>query len=180
MKRLIEPIGPEQERLVREETERWIRRAEEICRIDLSPIPVLFDLRGRAAGMYRVRGGRRTIRYNPHLFAKYFRENLATTVPHEVAHYAADLLHGWRNIRPHGPEWQSIMRAFGIDPRATGQYDLTGIPVRRQRRFTYHCGCRTHLLSTCRHNRVMRGEAVYFCNRCGEQLNFPGDPAIDG
>jgi SprT protein len=143
----VAPIGPERQRCVVETTRRTIARASVLFGLDFAEIPVTFELRGRAAGMYRVQRGRRLIRYNPYLFAKYYRDNLANTVPHEVAHYITDVLYGLRNVRPHGPEWQAVMHALGAQPEATCRYDLDGIPVRRQRRFTYRCACTTHSLS---------------------------------
>jgi SprT protein len=170
----IEPIDAGRQQAVRQATDEYLRRAGEICRRDFPPIPVTFDLRGRAAGMYRVRGERRGIRYNPYIFAKYFEDNLAATVPHEVAHYVTDVLYGLQRVRPHGVEWQAVMRSLGAEPRACGDYDLSGVPVRRQRRFTYACGCATHRLSTQRHNKVHHGEALYRCRRCGGPLVFAG------
>lgn len=171
----IDPIDPQQQRQVITATNRCIARAAELLDTELPAIPVRFDLKGRAAGMYRVQGGERWIRYNPHLFAKFFQDNLTQTVPHEVAHYVCDCLHGLRNIRPHGREWQGIMRTLGAEPRATGDYDLEGIPLRRQRRFSYRCECDTdHQLSTQRHNRICRGQARYLCRVCGEALRFGG------
>lgn len=151
-----------------------LARAESIFQRAFPALPVRFDLRGRAAGMYRVQRGARQIRYNPHIFAKYFSESLAETVPHEVAHYVTDVLHGLRNVRPHGPEWRSIARALGATARATGNYDLTGIPLRRQREFDYRCACTRHALGARRHSRAQRGEATYVCRRCGSPLEFTG------
>jgi len=139
---------------------------------------VLFDLKGRSAGMYRVAGHRRVIRYNPYLFAKYPQDNLAVTVPHEVAHYVTDVLFGLRRVRPHGAEWQAVMRAFEADASRTADYDLTGIPVRTQRRFGYRCACFVHQLSTRRHNQVRRGAARYYCRACGEELRYDQGPCI--
>ncbi len=168
------PIGERQRRQVCAATEDCLRRAAGICRIEFPAIDIRFDLSGRAAGMYRVRQGRRCIRYNPYILARYFDEGLAETVPHEVAHYATDVLYGLGNIRPHGAEWQDLMCALGAPPRAAARYDLTGIPVRRQRRFSYHCSCSTHQLSTRRHNRIHRERAAYVCRRCKAPLVFAG------
>jgi SprT protein len=66
------------------------------------------------------------------------------------------------------------MQALGASPRATGRYDLSGLPLRRQRRFTYRCGCQTHQLSTVRHNRVQRGEAIYLCRQCRAAMIYAG------
>lgn len=170
----LRPIDMQQRRQVCLATESCLQRAGEHYRREFAAIPVLFDLRGRAAGMYRVRGGQRCIRYNPYIFARYFETGLRETVPHEVAHYVTDLLHGLQRVRPHGVEWQSVMQALGAEPRATGDYDLSGIPVRRQRRFSYRCSCRTHQLTTRRHNRVHRGEAAFLCRHCGTALVFAG------
>ena len=136
------------------------------------PIPIAFDIKGRSAGLYSVRQGKRCIRYNPFVFTKYFDESLRTTVPHEVAHYIADMLYGFGNIKPHGPQWRDIMIAFGVQPRVTNNFDLSDVPVRRQRRFPYRCACTSHLLTTVRHNRLQRGIAAYFCRMCGTQMEY--------
>ncbi|VAW72147.1 hypothetical protein MNBD_GAMMA13-1699, partial [hydrothermal vent metagenome] len=95
---------------------------------------------------------------------------LQTTVPHEVAHYIADRVWGLASIRPHGVEWRSVMHQLGAEPSASARFDLSGLPVRRQRRFTYRCDCDTHELTACRHNRVSKGRARYHCRQCGAVL----------
>ena len=162
----IKPISSHQESIVLSTTENYISIASEIFAQVLQPIPVMFNLRGRAAGMYRVAHKERLIRYNPYIFSKYFDDNLQTTVPHEVAHYVVDMLYGVNRVKPHGPEWREIMLLFNAEPRATGNYDLTGIPVRRQKRYDYKCNCKTHQISTVRHNKIMTGSAVYLCRSC--------------
>ena len=154
------------------ETGKWIARAGQLYGRVFPEIPVRFDLEGRAAGMYQVRGGERVIRYNPHLFARYPRDRLEVTVPHEVAHYVTDMLFGQRAVRPHGAQWRAVMHAMGVDPRVTAGYDLAGIPVRRQRRFVYRCLCREHRLSACRHNRIRRGAMRYSCRSCDGELIY--------
>ncbi len=165
-----EPIDTQQMTRVRQATQECVARAAALFDRDFIAPPVQFDLTGRAAGQYRVLRGEAAIRYNPYIFARYYDENLNETVPHEVAHFVVDRLWGLRQVRAHGPEWQSVMRALGAEPRATARFDLTGLPVRRQRRFAYRCACRSHELTTCRHNRVQRGEASYHCRQCGDSL----------
>ena len=169
---VIEPINAEQQAQVLDKTQTTLALAEEEYGRPFTAIPVLFDLRGRCSGMYRVRGRERVIRYNPHIFAKYFADNLATTVPHEVAHYVSDCLYGLAKIRPHGGEWRQIMQAFNADDSRTADYDLSGIPTRRQRYFDYRCVCQSHRLSSRRHNKVARREVSYNCRQCGEVLSF--------
>ena len=97
----VKSIDDVQRQQVIDETTAWIRKAETIFDQSFALIPVGFDLRGRAAGMYRVSNGHRVIRYNPWLFARYFEDNLANTVPHEVAHYIIDMVYGHKlPLRP--------------------------------------------------------------------------------
>ena len=167
---LIEPINCQYQQQVRTATGDFIRRASRIYSHHLPMIPILFDLKGRAAGMYRVHGSSRVIRYNPYLFAKYFDDNITTTVPHEVAHYVVDILYGALRVKPHGAEWQQVMLSLGAEPSVTGNYDLSGIPVRRQQRHSYQCACTMHNISTARHNKIRRGKARYYCRSCKSQL----------
>ncbi|MBL4782536.1 MAG: SprT-like domain-containing protein [Porticoccaceae bacterium] len=168
----IAPINAEQQAQVLDKTQATLALAEREYGREFPAIPVFFDLRGRCSGMYRVKGRERVIRYNPHIFAKYFDDSLVTTVPHEVAHYVSDCLYGLRSIRPHGDEWRSIMEVFKADASRTADYDLSGIPTRCQRYFDYRCPCQNHRLSSRRHNKLARGEVIYNCRQCGESLGF--------
>lgn len=175
----VQPISDGQRQRVVQATAECLAHAETIYQRPFPAIPIRFDLRGRAAGMYRVCRGSRLIRYNPHIFAKYFAESLAQTVPHEVAHYVTDLLYGLRRVRPHGLEWRGIAQALGASPRATGGYDLSGIPLRRQTLYDYRCACARHRLGVRRHNRIQRGEGGYLCRHCRTALVYCGsDTAI--
>ena len=171
---MIEPIGDAEQRAVVAATKDWIARAGRLYGKRLPMLPVCFDLKGLMAGMYRIRRDSRMIRFNPYLFAKYPEDGFAVTIPHEVAHYVTDCLYGFQNIRPHGEEWQGVMWDFGVDPDSAVRHhlDLSGIPVRKQRRHPYRCDCRTHALSTSRHLRVTRDLAHYFCRRCGGDLVY--------
>ena len=166
----VEPIDGIQQQQVREATLTCLTRAEQLFRLKHRPIEIRFDLVGRAAGMYRVKRYRPEIRYNPYILSRYFEHGLETTVPHEVAHYVTDRLYGLARIRPHGTEWQAVMRALGAEPRASARFDLEGMPLRRQRRFAYRCACTVHQLSACRHNKVTNGKARYQCRFCGAYL----------
>lgn len=168
------PIDKTQQEQVVTATRSCIQHAEQLLECELPFLPVAFDLKGRAAGMYRVRNEQRQIRYNPYIFGKYFEDNLVNTVPHEVAHYVTDMLYGLRNVRPHGTEWQAVMHKLGAEPSVTCHYDLEGIPLKRQRRFSYRCDCSEHAISTVRHNRVQRGLGNYVCRRCRKPLVFTG------
>jgi len=175
---IIRPIGKSQEIQVIDATQECLLQASDIHQTRFRSIEVRFDLKGRAAGMYRVQRRKRVIRYNPYLFAKYFDHNLQTTVPHEVAHYVTDMLFGLRNIQPHGKHWQAVMLSLGAEPHVTGDYDLAGIPVRRQRRFHYQCACSEHQVSSVRHNRVLRGDMKYLCRACRTEICYRGEQGL--
>jgi SprT protein len=174
----IEPISGVQEAEVRAESLRYIALAEEVFERPFERIPVLFDLRGRAAGMFKVDGARRWVRFNPWIFSKYYAENLGETVPHEIAHYIVHEVWGpgsrRRRIRPHGEEWRAVMAAFGVQGEVTFDLDLAGIPQRRQSTHTYRCDCRVHQVSTTRHNRVLKGVGRYQCRQCEGLLVYAG------
>ncbi len=109
---MIEPIGTELRQQVLARTEFYISEAQSTFSRSFDRIPVHFDLSGSTAGMFRVHGRKREIRYNPWIFSKYYRENLAGTVPHEVAHYIVHRVYNMHRVRPHGAEWQSLMAEF--------------------------------------------------------------------
>jgi len=169
---LIQPISPALQQQVIKETNHFIKSAEDYYSRSFSEIPVLFDLTGKAAGMYRVKAGQRVIRYNPYVFSKYFDDNFSETIPHEVAHYVTDALFGLKKIRPHGREWKSVMQVFGVAANRTANYDLSGLPVRNYRKFVYHCGCQNYELTSRRHNKILRGSGHYLCRDCGGKLLF--------
>ncbi len=165
----IMPINTKQQAQIVAATEACIDQASTKLERLFDPIPIMFNLQGQAAGMYKAYKNKRMIRYNPYLFAKYFTDNLSITVPHEVAHYVVDVLYGFSNTRPHGKEWQNVMTMFDADARVTCCFDLDGIPTKQYKRFVYVCSCRSHQLTRIRHNRALRG-VRYHCRDCKQTL----------
>jgi SprT protein len=165
----IIPIQAEQQAQIIAATESYIKQASQKLNYSFKPVLIRFDLKGRAAGMYKVTRFQRMIRYNPYIFSKYFSENITVTVPHEVAHYIVDELYGIKNTQPHGKEWRNIMAMFKADASVTCCFDLEGIPSRHYQRFEYTCLCRSHKLTRIRHNRVLKG-IQYFCRSCKKEL----------
>ncbi len=138
---------------------------------------IRFDLSGKAAGqMICSSHGKPVIRYNLAIARLQPDDFLARTVPHEVAHLVAHIC--FTGARPHGEEWKSIMRFFGItNPSRCHDYNISQISSRRQARWPYRCGCQAHYLSSTRHNRVINNRQHYHCKRCGERLQFSGESA---
>ncbi len=155
--------------LVQYRTLALLRQASRHFSSPMPSVDVRFDLKGRSAGLaYFRRQGRPLIRYNDQLLMENQSHFLAQTVAHEVAHVVARILYGNR-IRPHGREWQAVMAFFGADARRCHEYDTSRVPTRKLKRFEYRCGCRQHLLTSIRHNRVLRGQR-YYCRSCGQSL----------
>ena len=170
-------LDERQKMLVTRQARQCIRSANDAlgCRLTLPEIR--FDLRGRAAGQFCLRQGTLQLRFNSALFARFFEENLTQTVPHEVAHFLVYALHskyGRKRVRPHGPEWQSMMRLLGAEPETRHSFSLDGIAVRREQRFAWNCDCRTHSITKRTHLRMLRGERRV-CITCGTLLQFPAD-----
>lgn len=140
---------------------------------------IRFDLRGSSAG--QVEFTRRlqqlrpcAIRFNLAIAERNTATYIHRTVAHEIAHVVAVIMHGRRGLG-HGRHWQRIMADFGQPAERCHQYDLDGIPIRRQRRFNYQCQCPDEQqLSAVRHFRQQRGERLYYCKRCRTSLRFTG------
>jgi SprT protein len=165
--------------------------------LPLLPTPqVDFSLRGKAAGQARwslVPAARKGSPHNPvhqldhhrpHLSLRFNREAydlapdwvLQQTVPHEVAHLITRLRWG-TSVRPHGPEWQSVMRdCFGLVPKRTHSIPLTAAR-RVAARFRYVCACREYQLTRIRHHRILRGQQGYACPHCRAPLRHSPTPA---
>jgi SprT protein len=167
---VITPIDELQRAQVVRATQRWVERAADLLAHPMAVPPVLFDLSGSTAGMFRAQGEACCIRYNPWIFARHFDENLQHTVPHEVAHYAVHQRYLNRRLKPHGPQWRRIMQLFGLPAQVTFNFALDGVPIRRQRLHSYRCGCREHAVTTVRHNRMREGRARYLCRYCNTAL----------
>ena len=166
----ILPITIAEQKEVITLVDNYIECATDLFKKKFSAIDVMFDLKGRAAGMYKIDKGKRMIRFNPYHFSKYPEENYRETIPHEVAHYIVDQLYGMRNVRPHGKEWQSLMLNFGVEPKRTFSYSLDGIPTKAHKRYAYTCGCMQFEITTRRHNMIQHGKAEYSCQQCGNRI----------
>ena len=129
------------------------------------PRPVLrFNQRGKSAGTAHLQ--RWEIRLNAVLLAENQALFLHEVIAHELAHLLVFARHG--RTRPHGPEWQRLMRqVFGLPARVTHDLDVSAVSGPQ---FAYRCGCRDHQLSLRRHNKVLRHQARYLCRHCGHAL----------
>lgn len=114
--------------------------------VDIPMPKISYDLRGTTAGMAYYREN--LIKINPVLLVENLTDMLYETVPHELAHLATQKLYpeahqrGWgTKRRPHGAEWQSIMRAMGVTPSRTHSYDVANTAIRKPGTITVKCSC---------------------------------------
>ena len=110
----IAPISDKQKAEVRDLTLNYIANASQIYRKTFSSIPILFDLSGKCAGMYRRHGSQRLIRFNPWLFSKYYKHSIEQTIPHEVAHYITDCLWPFRKLSHMVKSGSQLCRNLGL------------------------------------------------------------------
>ena len=119
---------------------------------------------GKNAGSAFLQQNR--INLNPVLLAHNTEAYLLDVIPHEISHLLVHTLYG--RVKPHGPEWQSIMmEVFGRKPLTTHQLDLTPLGLKT---VDYQCRCRVIPLSIRRHNNIVRNKRQYLCRTCGEPL----------
>ncbi|WP_354623646.1 SprT family zinc-dependent metalloprotease [Psychromonas sp. MME2] len=119
----------------------------------------LFNQRGKSAATAHLQ--RNLIKFNAILYQQNKETFLQQVVAHEVAHLIVYQCYG--KVRPHGKEWQKVMRdVFHCPPHTTHSLDISDV-VGQQ--FTYQCQCSSHQLSIRRHNKVLKG-GQYLCTRC--------------
>lgn len=132
----------------------------------LEQLPSLsFDQRGCIAGsaIYQknhIKLNRILLEENPKVF---FDEVIA----HELSHIIAYQLHGAK-IKPHGKEWQSIMRdVFQLNPKTKHNLNVDTV---KSKEFDYECDCGPIKLTLRRHNMIIRGKRAYNCRVCSSRL----------
>lgn len=113
--------------------------------------------------------------FNMAIYRENTEEFLARTVPHEVAHIVAYQIMGEKG-KGHGYWWKFVMeQVFKIPAKRCHSYDVNHLKTRQIRRdWVYQCNCRTHILSTIKHNKFQKG-VKYLCNSCRGTLIYIGD-----
>ncbi|WP_252106279.1 MULTISPECIES: SprT-like domain-containing protein [unclassified Halomonas] len=132
------------------------------------PAPtVWFDLKGASAGQAHL--GRGGLRFNQALLLDNRQAYFDEVIPHEMAHWLVFHLENGPRLKPHGREWQTVMRElYWLVPRVTHRFDI----AHSQRRpYHYRCACQSHYFTGQRHAQTRRGRR-YACKKCGAALRF--------
>ena len=134
---------------------------------DLPRPRVWCDLRGKSAGQAHF--GRGGLRFNARLYAENRQAFLAEVVPHEMAHWLVQHLDDGPRARPHGREWQTVMRRlFAREPHVTHRFDVSRASSAPH---CYRCACRAHFFTPRRHALARRGSR-YRCRHCAQTLVY--------
>lgn len=136
--------------------------ANKLFNRSFTPPKVKFYLKGTTAGKADLLNN--IVILNHILLVENPDDFLEDTVPHELAHLLTFAMFG-RKAKAHGKEWKSVMRALGVEPTRCHSLDVSNVGNRH----SYRCACKSHQLSTQRHNKIRRG-ASYICKSCGHVL----------
>ncbi|MDW6001919.1 SprT family zinc-dependent metalloprotease [Vibrio mangrovi] len=159
-------VSPELQTQINTQIQACITRASRYFDQHFPPPSLSYKLRGKAAGKAYLHQWE--IRLNPVLLIENQTEFLQQVIPHEIAHLLVHRLYG--RVRPHGPEWQSVMtQVFHLNPQTTHQFDIRSVAGQT---FSYHCQCQQFSLSIRRHRKVQRQEVTYRCTQCNQPLVY--------
>jgi len=146
----------------------WVDKAAAAYDRPFAKISVSLDLKGTCAGKAyhwenRVKLNRFLLRQNPESMVNQ-------TLPHEIAHVITHIQYPFAK-GSHGPEWQSVMRMFGLVPDTCHDYDTSNVGTWKLKRFEWLCPCGTKPMAAIRHKRALknireRGNSGYTCRKC--------------
>lgn len=154
--------------LARTTLNRYVATLTEASALTLE---LAFDLKGYSTiGQCRQQGrGRYLIRLHQELCEHYGQRYLDDVIPHELAHALVMERYG-RKAKPHGQEWKNTLRLLegrSISRKERPTYTLLHTKRTRLKRHAYRCPCgKQHLLSSIRHNRIVRKTHLYRCLTC--------------
>jgi len=169
----MKKISSEIRQRVEDKIEECLKTLCEHYDRDFEKPSIKYTKRGTTAGTASYRNWE--INLNSVLLIENLEEMLRRTVPHELAHliaYTVSRKYPYeKRIKPHGHEWQSVMRILGLDPSRCHNYDTTNSRVRRQFRYRYQCGCSDGCLAGPGvHKKIQRGTMTYTCKLCRGKL----------
>jgi SprT protein len=133
---------------------------------------VKINLKGSRLIGQCIKEGRKSyiIRLHAKLLKNYRARYIKDVLTHEFAH--AVQMELFNKSRPHGREWKSVMEGLsGVLYKKTNiDYCLKN--DRTLKTYRYRCSCQEHFITSIRHNKIIRGDSIYKCKKCGQILKF--------
>jgi len=114
---------------------------------------------GQATYYFKLKSG--LLDFNSLLWERADEQTKYETVIHEVCHIIAPYRFG--RIKPHGIEWQFMMRLNKLEPKRCHSVDVSDIRKKRRQQATCFCGPRE--ISTIVFNKIKKGYS-YRCRKC--------------
>lgn len=123
--------------------------------------------------------GSSLLKLNPDLLNEMKEVYIDNVVTHEFAHACVRKYIGYykngKKIMPHGTEFKSFCRTFGISGGATTSIASNSKTLtenkKRLNRITYVCDCMEHQMTVIKHNKIRKGEK-YICKHCNTVLTL--------
>lgn len=149
---------------VQRQLKRDLDKANHYFNTEFPPPTINYNVRGLKAGVAYL--PQNEIRLNPILLEENGQAFIQQVVPHELAHLLVYQQYG--RVQPHGKEWKKVMeQVLGVPAETYHCFDTKNV---QGKQFPYQCGCQTHLLSTRRHNAILRQHRHYVCRKCNQPL----------
>jgi SprT protein len=122
---------------------------------------IVYNLKGTKAGTASIQN---VIRLNPVLLEQNVDEFIQRTVAHELAHILSYKLYG---TLAHDKYWKRVMVSFGVEPSRCHSYDVSNVQrAKHIKTFIYKCKCKEHIITSIRHNKIVKNGTKYSCCHC--------------
>jgi SprT protein len=135
-------------------------------------IIIKINLKGSRLIGQCVKEGRKSyiIRLHAELLEKFRELYIKDVLTHEFAH--AIQMELFAKSKPHGREWKSIMESLSGTPYKKSNINYHLKNSRILKTYHYRCDCREYLITSIRHNKIIRNIMIYRCKKCGEMIKF--------
>ena len=144
-----------------EDTHACLKKASEMFGVNLSPANVIIEcnVRGRCAGWaHPAKHGKYRLRFNEEAILK-FPEEMADTIPHEVAHLVC---FARRELgKNHDAGWKRVCRMLGGDDSRTHDMVLTPAKEKVRVRYEYNVCGEICIVGPRQHKMIQAGATKY-------------------
>ena len=172
-------LKPQVKRKAGGEIINWVRQACADCECGslLSKIDVKFsNSMTTTAGTAKRRNGRYILTLSSRLWDRMDEDEQRDLVIHEACHLIDFWLHDG-NTKPHGWEWQALMRRCGINnPEDHIRHNIPCDDLRRRgTRHGYTCSCKGGTIGPIQAKKLRHDGVKYVCKNCHQHIVLTGE-----